>query len=123
MKIMVNILISFYLIFGIVVGGNPFSSICKSKISKLMPSCCQAECKRDCCKSQDNSCKCKISNSNTDHIPLVISLNNLDAKYKLLRTPNIENHVCAPVYTNILVLFSLNVPSLYNFQQAIPLLI
>jgi hypothetical protein len=123
MKVMVNIIISFYLIFGVVLEGNSFTSVCTSQITKLMSACCKTEGKRACCRTQDDFCKCKISNSNTDHIPLVISLNNLDAKYKLLRTPNIENHVCAPVYTNILVLFSLNVPSLYNFQQAIPLLI
>ena len=123
MKVMVNIIISFYLIFGVVLEGSSFTSVCKSQITKLMSACCKTEGKRACCRTQDDFCKCKISNSNTDHIPLVISLNNLDAKYKLLRTPNIENHVCAPVYTNILVLFSLNVPSLYNFQQAIPLLI
>ncbi len=123
MKLMVNILISFYLISGIVVGNNPFSSICKNQISKLIPSCCKTECKMDCCRSQDSSCECRISNSNTNHIPLVISLNNLDAKYKLLKIPNIGNHVFVPVHTNISVSFSVNISSLYNFQQAIPLLI
>lgn len=122
MKIMVNILISFYLIFGVVLKGSSFTSVCKSQITKLMLDCCKTEGKMDCCRTQDDFCKCKISNSNTDHIPLVISQNNLDVKYKLLIIPNIKNYVYAPVYTNILVLFSLNVSSLYNFQQTIPLL-
>ena len=122
MKVMVNIIISFYLIFGVVHEGSSFTSVCKSQITKLMSACCKTEGKMDCCRTQDDFCKCKISNSNTDHIPLVISLNNLDAKYKLLKTSNIENHVCTPVNTNILVLFSLNVSFLYNFQQTIPLL-